>query len=175
MSSWNMGLLGAASVVPNDFELISTTTLSSQSASVTLSSIPQTYRHLQIRAALWITGGFDEYFLTFNGDTNTSSYRRHFLRGNGSGVSSGQGLGIPFTQIGNGQISPQIIDILDYASNAKNTTIRSLHGQNQTSANFILLTSGAWFNTAAVTSINFATGNGFIGATSRISLYGIKG
>jgi len=49
-------LVGNDPYIPTDFESIATTTLSTNTASVTFSSIPATYTHLQIRATARVVG-----------------------------------------------------------------------------------------------------------------------
>jgi hypothetical protein len=70
-----------------------------------------------------------------------------------------------------------VMDILDYASTSKNTTVRALYGETY-SAQFqdqIKLGSGAWRNTAAVSSLTVSYNTGSVAAGSRFSIYGIKG
>jgi hypothetical protein len=69
-----------------------------------------------------------------------------------------------------------VIDILDPFETSKNTTIRNFSGLlvpgNITA---VYLTSGAFLNTAAITSITFTDRLGAsYSAKSRFSLYGIK-
>ena len=73
---------------PSSFESISTQTLSGSASSVTFSSIPSTYKHLQIRAIAQFSGGGVSYVpITFNGDTGLN-YSYHWIYGNGSGTRS---------------------------------------------------------------------------------------
>jgi hypothetical protein len=69
-----------------------------------------------------------------------------------------------------------IIDILDYASASKNTTLRTLSGSSTSSNPRIGLHSGLWNVTDAVTSITLTDNEGLnYTSSSRFSLYGIKG
>jgi hypothetical protein len=171
---------GASAASLGSYELISTAYGTGSSGTVTFSSIDQTYKHLQIRAVHATTSGAGgvETYLRLNGVTS-SSYSQHLLLGNGSSVSaSGYG---PESQIPigysagyiSGAHSGTIIDILDYASTAKNKTLRILSGQN-TGVTRIQLRSGALYSTSAVTSLSIYFGDNFT-STSRFSLYGIKG
>jgi hypothetical protein len=165
------------------FELISTTVLTANTASVTFSAIPQDYKHLQVRAAVRTTRSFtnDELRMRFNGITS-SSYAMHFLRGTGSGVFSGflSGNDVFIGIIPAGNSAPAqafgavTLDILDYASTSKNTTGRSLVGAHHSQAD-IWLGSQLLINTAALTQIQFFPGGGSLATGSRFSLYGIKG
>lgn len=65
--AWNFGLLGAAAGgAAETYELISS--VDTTSSSLTFSSIPSTYRHLQIRGSLRVSSG-----LTFQFKPNNSS------------------------------------------------------------------------------------------------------
>jgi hypothetical protein len=182
-----LGIFSAAGAggVGATYELIQTQILGSNQASVTFSSLgtyASTYKHLQIRmtARTDRASTSDNLTLAFNGVGGTS-YSTHELIGNGSSVSSSN-----FTSRENIVLPPassasstgssfgaMVIDILDAFSSTKNTTVRAFGGM--TSANFIVLSSGLFINTDAVSSLtidqingpNFVTG-------SRFSLYGIR-
>jgi hypothetical protein len=69
-----------------------------------------------------------------------------------------------------------VTDILDYTNTSKNTTVRALGGADANGSGSIDLTSAAWLNTNAVTSITLTTNNGStFTAGSSFALYGIKG
>jgi hypothetical protein len=172
-----------------DYELISTTVLSSSAASVTFSGLGTSaaaYKHLQIRVTARSTNGGagnDGLWLQFNGDTG-SNYAWHRLEGNGSSVSSGagssttwmlQGLAARASQA-SGVFSAALIDILDFANTSKNTTSRSLNGSMTSTNPSVALGSGVWLNTAAVTSATLKPDAGYDFLTgSRFSLYGLRG
>ena len=174
---------------PGAYELIETNILTTTATSITFSSIPQTYKHLQLRMTTRLTSssGFNPMRIRFNA-TSPSTYIMHFLEGNGSTVSSGNFLAITdgIRQQGmmsgssnaTGVFGVAITDILDYASTSKNTTIRTLAGginAADTTAR-ITLNSGAWIDTAAISEIRIAENAGAtIAIGSRFSLYGIKG
>lgn len=164
------------------FESIATSTPSGVST-ITFNSIPGTYQHLQIRAIAKrdtaTTSGSSN--LRFNGDTG-SNYVRHFLRGSGSAASAGASTSQTsiecFEHTGNdaavnNMMGVLICDILDYASSTKNTTIRTISGNDQNGAGNIYLTSGLWLSTAAVTSITLFTTANYLNTT--FALYGIRG
>ena len=175
----------ASAIVPSesDYELISTTVLSSDTADITfdnLGNYSSTYKHLQIRYVARSSRSATDDDMKLNFNTNTSNYYRHELYGTGSDVASGSNSEAYF-RIGHmtannstaNAFGAGIIDILDFSSTSKNTTARSLSGG--TDLNRIKLTSGGWFNTAAITSIKLGPANGNFKTGSRISLYGIKG
>ena len=127
-----------------------------------------------------------DMYLYLNGDTNTASYTRHYLRGNGTAASAfGSGASsFPVAGEAPAASSPTnafgitVIDILDYANLSKYKVVRSLHGDSQntgTTQNNIYLTSSMWLNTSSITSLTFTlqASTNFV-ANSKLSLYGIK-
>lgn len=172
------------------FESIATANGTGSSATITFSSIPSTYQHLQIRGIWRSTGsgtsGSQELQIYFNSDTGTN-YVRHYLQGNGTSASAGADTAISGGfYIGNGTgggttsniVGANIIDILDYASTTKNKTVRGFSGadiNSGTTTSVVRLGSGLWTSTAAISTIvikdiyaNFSTQTTF-------ALYGIKG
>jgi hypothetical protein len=184
MSPIPLGILAASGGVAGAYELISTQVLSSSASTVTFSSIPQTFRHLQIRTVVRGTAAseFVEMLMRFNGDSG-ANYSSHVLRGTGSSVISqvnaNSDTRIRFSSFGNsapsGVFAQKVIDILDYSSSAKNTTSRALVGNNGSSIFRIDLVSGLWMNTASVTSVAFSLGSGDFGSGTRFSIYGLRG
>ena len=163
----------------SDYELISTTVLGTTASSVTFSSIPSDYKHLQIRMVARANSAALNLFVRFN--SSTTGYAWHYLEGNGSAVNSGAGstqsrmiLGV-IAQAAN-RFSPSIMDILDYANTSKNTTVRQLSGADNSSNVWVGLHSGFWNNTNAITDIELTAGtsDSFVSG-SRFSLYGIRG
>lgn len=174
---WATAGAGAASVPA--YELISTTILSAFSTSVTLSSIPSGYKHLQVRTTLYNGNSNGLVRMTVNGDNTAANYRSHRMYGNSSSVQSTTYTGNPWMYITDlsanaSTFAPGIIDILDYGSTAKNKTVRGFSGFFN--ASDVSLYSGLWMSTAAVTSLTFTDNGGYrFDAGSRFSLYGIKG
>ena len=162
----------------SNFFLISQS-LPSAVSSITFSSIPSTYKSLQVRFNL-VTGGSNNLNVQFNGDTSTSDYAIHRLTGNGSaaaagGFATGSAGYIEVLHIGTIITYPNvgIIDILDYANTNKNKTVKSLTGANQNSSSGVIeIDSGFWLSTAAITSLTLnANGPTFTGT---VSLYGVS-
>jgi len=177
---------GAAAAGAGSFESIATYSLSSAQSSVTFSSIPQTYKHLQVRgiAIKDFSTGTVALASTFNG-VSGSSYTNHQLYGNGTsagadGNATGTYSNMPYLGlVGNassGAFGAFVIDILDYTDTNKYTTVRSLNGLDVNGSGQVQLVSSLFTSTNAITSITFftyATGN--LGAYSHFALYGIKG
>lgn len=168
-----------------DYESIATTVLGSGSTnSVTFSSIPQTYTHLQVRIILQGTTSFNVPFLgaTINGD-NGSNYATHRLIGDGSSASAAGNTSqsqmilprFPDTATPSytNMFGAMIVDYLDYTNTNKYTTVRALGGYDANGSGQIGINSGVWLNTAAVTSLTFQTLG--MAQYSSFALYGIKG
>jgi hypothetical protein len=151
---------------------------------ITFSSIPQTFTHLQIRCVAKSGVPFqnaDQMGIRFNGDTTQANYSFHQLDGNGSAVDVyGSGGLYTWTVMTTAGTSPAnlwgsgIIDVLDYSNANKNKTVRTFSGHDQNGAGRVGLRSGTWFSTAAITSFSmvFQTGAGIVDG-SRFDLYGI--
>jgi hypothetical protein len=161
------------------YESIATTTVGSGgSANVEFTSIPATYTHLQIRGiASSLTSNY--VLLNFNSDTG-ANYRTHFLYGDGANAQSTTNNDnyIFAGRVGNGTnvFSGNVIDILDYTNTNKNTTVRCLIGNDENGSGVILLNSGLWTSTNAITSITLtAQSAGSFRQYSQFALYGIKG
>lgn len=180
------GLIAAfPTPITGAFESIATATGTGSSGTITFSSIPSTYQHLQIRgiARTTTTGTDNDIFLQFNG-VSTTTYDYHYLRGNGTAASASGAINQTRMQVanvaGNGSaasiVGSFIIDIHDYASTTKNKTVRSIsgHDQNGTDQN-IFLFSGLSRNTAAVSSISIIVPTLNFTTASTFALFGIKG
>jgi hypothetical protein len=172
---------GGEPVSLNDYESIATVTVGSGGASsVTFSSIPSTYQHLQIRFMSKLSGG-DDVVMRFNGDT-ANNYWNHILYGNGSSAISSVPFGGAYSAVAlyytssSSSIAGGVVDVLDYTSTNKNKTVRFLGGYDDNGSGNIDFASGSWSATpAAVTSINIrAVANAF-SQYSSFALYGIKG
>jgi len=192
MSPIPLGILAAAGAGGGEpaYDLLETTVLTSSASSITfdnLGTVAADYKQLQIRmtARSTATGTNQNGRIFFNGDETFlgGNYYTHFLEGTGSSVASGGGNYTAPFQLPGDSILPldmfaaATIDILDFSSNSKNTTIRALNGwpgdSGSGAVTQIFLRSTLWNNTNSVTSLKIADATGFrIG--SRFSLYGIK-
>ena len=170
------------------YDSIATYSLSSLTATVTFSSIPATYKHLQLRLLLRTDRGgniTDQPRLKLNSDTG-ANYTYHDLVGNGATASAS---GASAASTGNFGVctaadaiasvfGTTIVDILDYADTNKYTTIRSMSAfDNNGTGGFpgqVFLASVAWLNTAAVTTIAINAIGSYVQYSS-FALYGIKG
>jgi hypothetical protein len=168
----------SAGVVPSSEYLITTTVLTQNETSVTfdVSSFAGVYKHLQIVYAARATPTQTGFFIRLNGD-GSSSYRTHYLLGNGSSVSSASfDLGTR-GQIGllagsgaaTNEYRSGVIDLVDPYSASKNTTVRGF----SSSQSAVILMSVLWLNTTPVSSIQLTPDNGDFVTGSRLSIYGV--
>ena len=166
-----------------DFESIATVTVGSGGASsVSFTSIPNTYTHLQVRILTRSTFTDTQWpiFVQPNSD-NGNNYSYHNLSGDGSSASasaaSTQGLmQLGDTSAANGLASSFgvfIIDFLDYANTNKYKTSRTLYGYDLNGSGKVGMRSGLWQSTSAITSLVFGTGSNFA-QYSHFALYGIR-
>jgi hypothetical protein len=172
LGSFSSGVVAATS----SYESIATINPTS-GTSVTFSSIPGTYKHLQIRSMLNNTA-YTQLVMTFNSDSG-SNYARHLLSGNGTTVTATGGA--TQNQINNAAIAGAstslgvtIIDIIDYASTTKYKTTRSFNGMDANGSGRVELGSGLWQSTSAITSITLTDPN-YSFSSGTLALYGIKG
>jgi hypothetical protein len=182
-------LAGNPVFVDAAFESIATVTVGAGGTStISFTSIPSTYKHLQLRGFLKTnraTFGNDGLYVKVN--SNSSNYAQHYLIGDGAAASAAGGGGNTQILIGwtgtnaGSSFAGNVIDILDYADTNKYKTFRNLGGVdlNGTIAGFgglIALHSGMYYGaTTAITQLDFTSSNA---ATfqeySSFALYGIK-
>lgn len=180
-----LGIFGRPAI-KGDFESIATVTVGSGgSSTITFSSVPSTYKHLQIRVIGRTdrANTYDNVRVRFNSDSN-SNYNLHYLYGDGSAAASSAETNFTSDTLGYfpgasataSIFGASIIDILDYANTNKYKTTRKLTGQDNNGSGYIWFNSGAWRDTAAITSITLTpyTGTNFV-QYSHFALYGVKG
>lgn len=169
---------------PGSYESIATTTLGSAQSTITFSSIPSTFKHLQVRV-FGFGANIGTIFMRVNSDTNTANYRSHFIVGTGASTIAGDlaGRAAYLTAGFTSQFIPtypsvSITDILDYSNTNKYKTARSLSGSDTNNTGTyngdIALASGVWFNTTAINRLDLFLDAGNWGTYTSIALYGIK-
>jgi hypothetical protein len=166
-------------VPPNSYASIATQTVGSGGASsITFSSIPSTYTHLEFRYLLKpSTGGYQYLNATLNGDSG-ANYSYHFLVGEGtSPAAAGVGTSASLFRFGatdSTNFGVGVISIFDYSNTNKYKTIRELFGYDSNGTGAIYLTSGAYYSTSAINSITVVPSSGSFVQYSQIALYGVK-
>lgn len=177
-------LAGVGAGPSGDFQSIATVTVGSGGQStITFSSIPNTYKHLQLRLFGRATGSSDyaTQYTVFNSDTG-SNYAYHQLFGEGASPTVAAQVNMSFVavQLFAGGLSSAnifggiIVDILDYADTNKFKTVKQLGGVERNGSGYIILNSGLWRSTSAISSISMTTDGNFAQYT-HAALYGIKG
>jgi hypothetical protein len=182
-----LGIIASSNFrVPTAYESIATVTVGSGgSASISFTSIPSTFTHLQIRAIVRKSTADtleDAAGIRFNSDS-ASNYSFHNLIGNGSATSTYSGATQTYATtidvLNNSNtanaFSAGIIDILDYANTNKYKTVRTLSGWDANGSGQIWFSSGSWRNTAAITSLTLAPNVDNYVQYSSFALYGIRG
>ena len=168
------------------FDSIATAVGTGSSATLSFTSIPSTYKHLQIRYISRSTAGssgLSGIQVIVNSDTTAANYSFHRLVGDGTSASSyGTGSSLDYILINSnsantsGMYAVGVVDILDYANINKTKTIRTLNGSDlNNTLGAISLKSQGWFSTNAITRLDFTTSIGNFDTNSSFALYGVKG
>lgn len=165
------------------FESIATATVGSGGqSSITFSSIPSTYKHLQIRGIGRGSTGAN-VIMQFNGDTSASNYNSHYLESNMTNVYGGRinfgsyaGIFALSVQTTASRFGCGIIDVFNYTSTdrykvAKTQNINDIG----TSSSLMNYNGGVWTGLGAVNSITIKPTAGSFAEFSSYALYGIKG
>jgi hypothetical protein len=166
----------------NSFESIATVNVGSGGqASITFSSIPSTYTHLQIRgfgATTYGTNGNSNVYFYANGDTTAGNYYSHYLYGGGASAGSTSAASSVLSFEASDLITNPgsvVMDVLDYTNTNKYKTTRALSGVDYNGGGVVSLTSCLWKNTAAITSITLTAQDASWAQYTKFALYGIKG
>jgi hypothetical protein len=175
-------------LVTSSYESIATSTPSNGTASITFSSIPQTFKSLQVRSIVrdTSTGGFDAIPVDIRPNNDaTTIYAIHSLRGDGTTVTAdgytGQPQGLPWAAAvrsgssNTNTYGAMILDIIDYTSTSKYKTLRMISGGDVNgSGSVISLDSALWQSTSAITSLTIKADYTAFASGTTFALYGVK-
>ena len=165
------------------YEIISTQTLGTAAATISFSSIPQTYTDLILVSSSRSTssGGYDDNVAyRFNGDT-ANNFSRTTLSGDGTSASSFRAINEPalFIALQNlstapaNTFSPNTLHVFNY-TNA--TTFKTVLSRAAISGSLVRACVGLWRKTpeaiTTITVFSLSVANFAVGST--FSLYGIK-
>lgn len=166
-------------------QLIGKQTLGGTTATVTFSSIPQNFSHLQVfiiaRGSAAVVSV--SCLCRFNSDTG-ANYDLQNIYGNNS-VTVGASASVAATAHNLGGISgasnaanyssPVQLVIFSYAATTFYKSMLTTIGINSSTAinQLVETTSSTWRNTAAITSMTFSTGSGSFLTGSSFYLYGM--
>jgi hypothetical protein len=163
--------------MPKTYEPISSQTLGTATATVTFSSIPQTYTDLIFIISAASTVAQDP-FCRLNSDSGTN-YSYTTLTGNGGSASSARGtnqtsmslnyFGSDSTTLGE---NARVIQFLNYSNTTTYKTMVARGGRGNTDGLSLMI--NLWRNTAAITSVVFSPSSGNYITGSTFTLYGIK-
>ena len=181
-----LGIFASQGRVSNSYESIATTTVGTAQATISFTSIPSTFKHLQLR---WLvrstaTGGDNASSLRMKINSSSGTYRSHGLVGTGTSALAGElssstgewnYYAIPNSSVTASVFGAGVIDVLDYTNTSKNTVSRMLAGWDANGSGQVSLQSHLWVDTAAVTQLDFTLATGNFAVNTSFALYGIKG
>ncbi len=173
-----LGILASSGAVAGgSYESIATVSVGSGgSSSIDFTSIPSTYKHLQLRI-MATANASNRICIAYNSDTNTSNYNSHYIEGNGSVAYSGNVTGVvgnTFYTTGSTYPFVSIVDILDYANTNKYKVQRALSGDDTNGGGKVSFYSSLWLNTNAINNLNITVTSSSFKQYSSFALYGIK-
>lgn len=164
------------------YELIEAKTLTTTTASITFSSIPNTYTDLLLYISSRNSDIYNEVHFRFNGDT-ANDYSGRNLYGNGSSAISSNSSSISSlqnvtVQSVSGQTANTFGNIQLYIHNYLLGNYKSITAdgvqENFGSSAQAMIGAGLYADTAAITSIQAFPSVGSFVANSNFYLYGIK-
>lgn len=161
---------------------IASTTLGSNTTTVTLSSIPSTYTDLRVVIVPASSSGTNGIRMRINSDTGTN-YSTTFLTGTGTAGNSGRETSNLNMSLGNYTGAPttlgQVLITLDFLNYANTSMWKTVLIKNNQPTNATELNTGLWRSTSAINSLSFnintfgsSTGNFITGSV--FTLYGIQ-
>ena len=170
------------------FESIATVTVSTATPTISFTSIPATYTHLQLRGITRDARSVNVNNINMrvgNGSIDSgSNYAMHTFDGDGAtdtgaGAANQNAMGFWIEAGGSSTANAFggfVVDILDYKNTNKYKTARVLGGVDLNGSGNVHLISGLWMSTSAVTNIEFFNNGNFnFVPYSTFALYGIKG
>lgn len=167
----------------NSYESIATVTVGAGGQTYAdFTSIPSTFKHLQVRMFASTNGTYGGSFsMQINGNTS-ANYVYHQILGDGSSASAfaqtaNTSISVAVGGQQNGYFAASIIDILDYTDTNKKKTVRALQGVDTNGGGYVGMTSGMWTSdNNAITSLRINPQGGVnLVQYTKIALYGIRG
>jgi len=158
------------------YEKIATTTLGSNTASVTFSSIPATYTDLVLIVNFGKSTSNPSVYIQFNSDT-ANNYSVTTLQGDGTTASSTRssnngGLFVNFINPGTGITTNVIASIMNYSNTTTFKTSLFRYNESSTGA---AETVGLYRSTSAINTVKVAFDNASLYLSgSTFTIYGIK-
>ena len=150
---------------------------------ISFTSIPATFKHLQIRYVSRNQAASDATLLRFNNES-AGQYSAHRLSNQGSfavdgyaNTNHGELPTVGYSGIGAGVYGFGVIDILEYANTNIYKTVKMRGGMRDVSSSTgsTAFNSMNWRSLSAITSIQIIPSPNWVEQYSVFSLYGIKG
>lgn len=153
----------------NTYVALETLTITSTTASVTFSSIPQNYTDLRLVVNGALTS-LEDIGIQFNSDTG-SNYSYTNIYGNGSAAGSQRQSNMTVMYVGalNGSQSSSVFDFMNYSNS---TTYKTVLSGSYAASWCVFAKVGLWRSTAAINTIKVMPVNSFTSGTT-LTLYGI--
>ena len=150
------------------YDLLDSTTLGTSAASVTFSSIDQSYGDLIL--VFDGTGG-GVYELIFNSDTTSGIYTGVYATGNASSASSGTNSSDAMRVVGlTGNQEMHISQIMDYSATNKHTTVLTRTNRPSTEVG---MWAHRYASTSAITSVEVSADTSTFSSGSTFYLFGV--
>lgn len=171
-------------LVTTNFQSIATVTVGSGgSSSISFTSIPSTYKHLQVRGIIRTTAGSNNWDVNVrcNNDSGSNySFHNMFADGSGSvpatGAASQTAMTFDRAGVGDANIfSGVVADFLEYSNTNKYKVMRALSGNDRNGVGIVTYNAGAWYNSTTISTLTFTLASGDFAQYSQLALYGIKG
>lgn len=178
-------LAGNNVILGGSYDAIATATVGAGGqTTISFTSIPGTYKHLQLRGIALSASAGAVVYANYNSDSG-ANYARHRLVGAGGNPpnafgASGQTTFSIFGDLTGTAATPSpagiVMDVLDYSNTNKYKTTRILCGADRNGSGEIELISSLWNNTAAITRIDLTIGGSVstFAQYTQFDLYGIK-
>jgi hypothetical protein len=158
---------------------IATTTLGSNTASYTFSSISGSYTDLVLVCQVQQVTDGEDFAVQVNGDT-AANYSRTYLCGDGSTAHSGRSSSASNIILDHHATPPTAssftVNILNFENYSNATTYKTVLARSNSLSTYggAVAVVGLWRNTAAITSITvFCTNSSNMKTGSTFTLYGI--
>lgn len=160
------------------YQAIASTTLSTPTATVTFSSIPATFEHLQLRLSVQCDNNVLRFLsMRFNNDTGSNYWSRNI---DGTGTTPTAASSAADTSIGiaalvrtNTSFSAGVVNIPDYAGTNKFKNVNNITGNDNSNTGYLRIVSGQWISTAAINRIDLFFNSNQFDTGSVIALYGL--
>jgi hypothetical protein len=162
----------------NTYQLIEAKTLNTTTASITFSSIPQTYTDLLVLiSARGDAAGQRDCYISFNG--STSNFTNKYFEMSNNLVANGTTARYIGPVSGTTTTASMFSNVAVYIPNYTSSTYKSFTADfvaenNAQGTNALTLSAQLWSDTSAITSIGFAPSSGSFIQYSTFYLYGIK-